>query len=218
MGQMATGIAHELNQPLAAATNYLSAAKRIIAGSGDTAKTADYVDKASDQVKRAAEIIQRIRHFARKGEPDRRAERLSKLLEEASGVALIGAKERGVKVTTHIASDLPDVLVDRVQIQQVIVNLIRNAIDAMESSSVRELTLEANPYAERVIVRVTDTGRGIAPDVAQRLFEPFVTTKKQGMGVGLAICQSIIRGHGGEIWAEPNPEGGASFLFTLPQA
>ena len=143
---------------------------------------------------------------------------IGKVLEEASALALIGAKERGIKVVTHIPSDLPEIAIDRIQIQQVIVNLIRNAIEAMESSSVRELTVDATPFARGVVVSISDTGPGIAPEVAQRLFQPFVTTKPRGMGVGLNICESIIRAHGGEIWAEPNQPSGTSFRFTLPES
>jgi two-component system sensor kinase FixL len=222
MGQMASALAHEINQPLAAASNYLQAAKRLGARR-DPAQGPlmdEALDKATAQVERASQILRRLRTFIRKGEPELASEDVTKLIEEGSAIALVGARERGVTVRLQAAARLPAVLVDKIQIQQVIVNLLRNAVEAMEQGPRRELTLEAALTAEDgpVIVRVVDTGPGLAPDVAERLFQPFVTTKPQGMGVGLSICRSIIEGHGGTLRAEPNPGGGTIFSFTLPSA
>jgi two-component system sensor kinase FixL len=161
-----------------------------------------------------------LRTFIKKGETEFAAEDIAKLIEEGSAIALVGARERGVKVRVQAAAQLPEVLVDKIQIQQVIVNLMRNAIEAMEQSPRRELTVTAGPAADAryIVVRIVDTGPGLAPAVAERLFQPFVTTKAQGMGVGLSICRSIVAGHGGELIARPNPEGGTIFSFTLPRA
>jgi two-component system, LuxR family, sensor kinase FixL len=142
-----------------------------------------------------------------------------KLVEEASALALIGAKEHGVAVRFRTAPGLPNVLIDKIQIQQVLVNLVRNAVEAMAASSRRELTIETAPADTKMIhIGVIDTGPGIAQEIADRLFQPFVTTKTQGMGVGLSICRSIVEAHGGRLWTEPNPEGGTIFRFTLPTA
>ena len=222
MGQMASALAHEINQPLAAASNYLQAAKRLGARRDpeQAGMIDEALDKAAGQVERASQILRRLRTFIRKGEPELASEDVTKLIEEGSAIALVGARERGVTVRLQAAARLPAVLVDKIQIQQVIVNLMRNAVEAMEQSRRRELTLEAALTAEggAVIVRIVDTGPGLAPDVANRLFQPFVTTKPQGMGVGLSICRSIVEGHGGTLLAEANPGGGTVFSFTLPLA
>jgi len=219
MGQMASALAHELNQPRTAATNYLEAAQLLFAGGSSAAieRSARVVDNALGQVGRATQIIRRLREFVRKGETQQRAESIGKIIEEAAALALIGAKERGVKVQLQSAPQLPDVLIDKVQIQQVVVNLMRNAIEAMELSHRRELTISAAMNEDgTVVISIVDTGPGIAPEVAARLFQPFVTTKAQGMGVGLSICRSIVEAHNGKLWAEPNPDGGTVFRFTVP--
>ena len=222
MGQMASALAHEINQPLAAALNYLNAARRLQGRreDDDLARLGEAIDRAAAQVARAAEILSRLRGFIRKGGPQQQAEDIGTLIEEASAIALVGARERGVSVHLRAGSGLPAVFVDKIQIQQVVVNLVRNAVEAMEGSPRRELTVEAVPStaASRVVVRVVDTGPGLDPEVAARLFQPFVTTKEQGMGVGLSICRSIIEGHGGELVASPNPSGGTIFSFDLPVA
>jgi two-component system sensor kinase FixL len=218
LGEMASALAHELNQPLSAIANYLQ-------GSGDLLKRdpvpADKLglalQKATDQALRAGEIIRRLRDFVARGETERHAESLPKLIEEASALALVGAKEHGVSVRYDMDPSVDLVLADRVQVQQVVLNLIRNAIDAMEESSLRQLTIavERSSPGEAEIF-VSDTGPGISPDVADQLFQPFVTTKRTGMGVGLSISRTIVEAHGGRIRAESNPTGGATFRFTLP--
>lgn len=220
MGQMASALAHEINQPLAAASNYLQAARRLHARHDKEGEERldEALGLAASQIERASQIVRRLRTFIKKGEPELQAEDVAKLIEEGSAIALVGARERGVTVRLHAAAQLPPVLVDKIQIQQVIVNLMRNAVEAMEQSPRRELTLEAALAADgrQVVVRVIDTGPGLAPEVAGRLFQAFVTTKQQGMGVGLSICRSIVEGHGGTLTAERNPEGGTVFSFTLP--
>src|SRR5664279_3642352 len=208
---MASALAHELNQPLAAISNYMKGSRRLLAGSHDpnTAKIENAMDRAAEQALRAGEIIRRLRDFVSRGESERRVESLPKLVEEASALALVGAKEHGVRVRFLFdpAADL--VLADRVQIQQVLLNLMRNAVEAMAHSPRRELTLATLPQPDGVVeVAVADTGPGIAEEITQQLFQPFVTTKRQGMGVGLSISRTIIDAHGGRIWAEPNVGGG----------
>jgi two-component system sensor kinase FixL len=137
------------------------------------------------------------------------------LIEEASALALVGAKEHGVRVRFNFDPSADLVLADKVQIQQVLLNLMRNAIEAMEGGNRRELTVSTARAGEMAEITVTDTGTGIAEEVASQLFQPFVTSKPQGMGVGLSISRTIVEAHGGQIAAEPNPEGGTIFRFTL---
>ncbi len=219
MGQMASALAHEVNQPLTAATNYLEVVRRLLArGETDAAERAGGIlENAAAQVVRATQIIRRLRDFVRKGESERRVEPVGKMIEEAAALALIGVRDSGVKVRLNIAPHLADASVDKIQVQQVIVNLVRNAVEAMVQCERRELTVSAAPGGDGAIeVAVVDTGPGIAPEIAERLFQPFVTTKPQGMGVGLSICRSIVEAHGGELRAEPNPGGGTIFRFSLP--
>jgi two-component system, LuxR family, sensor kinase FixL len=182
MGQMAEGLAHELNQPLTAATNYLEAGRRLIAR-GAAERVAAVIDNAAAQVARTTEIIRRLRDFVGKGESNRRAEAIGQLIGEASALALIGAGDKGIAVQLRIALQLPEVAVDKIQIQQVLVNLIRNAVEAMEQSGRRDLAISAAPGSDGgVDIAIADTGPGIAPQIAARLFEPFVTTKAKGVG------------------------------------
>jgi two-component system sensor kinase FixL len=219
MGQMSSGLAHELNQPLTAAANYLQALRRLIAR-GDEASLAradGAAESAVGQVSRAGEIIRRLREFVKKSEPERREANILALIEEAIGLALIGAREQGVAVRFQTALQLPPAHVDKVQVQQVLVNLIRNAVEAMQASERRDITIETTLDGDGLIrIGIIDTGPGIAPEIMDRLFQPFVTTKPQGMGVGLSLCRAIIEAHGGRLWAEPNPDGGAIFRFTVP--
>ena len=216
MGQLVSNLAHEVNQPLAAIMNYLQVGREIV-GADDAAKpVANILEKVEVQAKRAADIIKRVRAFIDRREVERRRENLSTLIEEALALGVVGSAGRGTRVRLDVAAALPDVNVDRVQIQQVLVNLLRNAVDAMERSARRELSRFRPRGDDTVHVSVADTGPGIAPEVADRLFAAFVTTKAEGMGVGLSICKAIIESHGGRIWHEANPQGGATFHFTLP--
>jgi two-component system sensor kinase FixL len=174
------------------------------------------IDKAADQALRAGQIIRRLRDFVARGEIEFRVESISKLVEEASALALVGVRERGVRVAYRYDSAVDSVLAGKVPIQQVLVNLMRNALDAMEASTRKELTISTGlGEAGMIVVSIADTGAGIDPDIAPQLFRPFVTSKSTGMGVGLSISQTIVDAHGGRIWVEPNPGGGTIFRFTL---
>ena len=218
MGEMATTLAHELNQPLSAIANYMKGLRRLLETSSDAraGTMQEALDKAAEQAIRAGEIIRRLRDFVARGESERLVESLSKLIEEASALALVGAKEQGIRVRFDLDPGAELVLADKVQIQQVLLNLMRNAMEAMGETERRELVLAtACTGDDMVTVRVSDTGPGIADEISRQLFQPFFTTKRHGMGVGLSISRTIIEGHGGQIGVEPTPGGGATFRFTL---
>jgi two-component system sensor kinase FixL len=219
MGQIASGLAHEVNQPLAAIMNYLQVGRQIAGDNpeGDIQAIAGIIEKAEAQTSRAAEIVKRLRTFIDRREVERRRENLVSLVEEAMALGLVGQAGRGTRIRLELPNGLPNVNVDRVQIQQVIVNLLRNASDAMENATRKDLTISAHaPDADFVRVAVSDTGPGIDPQIVEKLFSAFVTTKEEGMGVGLSICKAIVENHGGRIWFEANPSGGTTFQFTLP--
>ena len=221
MGEMASALAHELNQPLAAISNYMKGSRRLLADSSDPnrAKIENALDRAAEQALRAGQIIRRLRDFVARGESEKRVESLSKLIEEAGALGLTGAREQGVQLRFNLNPEHDLVLVDRVQIQQVLVNLFRNALEAMVHSPRRELIASNTVVADDAIqVTVSDTGHGFHDDVKPNLFQPFFTTKDTGMGVGLSISRSIIEAHGGQMSAESNDWGGATFRFTLPAA
>jgi PAS domain S-box len=217
MGEMAQALAHELNQPLTAITNYMKGSRRLLEDKTDEESVLirEAMENAAQQSMRAGQIIRRLRDFVARGEGERRVESLSKLVEEASALALVGAKEQKVRVRFKFDPSADLVLADKVQIQQVILNLIRNAIEAMTKLERRELTVSSQREGDMVGVSVADTGSGISEEVVAHLFQPFITSKTQGMGVGLSISRTIIEAHGGQITAEANPGGGTIFRFTL---
>jgi two-component system, LuxR family, sensor kinase FixL len=175
--------------------------------------------RAVAQAERAGEVIRNLRQFVAKGEIERRAQSLNTLVEEALALALVGARQSGVRVTLDLDRRLPPVLVDGVQIQQVVLNLVRNAVEAMEAVERRELSITTRAMAAEKLaeIAVADSGPGIAPEIADRLFQPFVTTKATGMGLGLSICREIIEAHQGRLSVEVAPSGGTVFRLTLPQ-
>jgi two-component system, LuxR family, sensor kinase FixL len=221
MGEMASTLAHEINQPLSAISNYLQGCNRLLetVDHPNAPKIRDALAETTKQTLRAGHIIRQLREFVARGETEKRPENISKLVEEASALALVGAKEEGVKTVFRFASHTDAVLVEKVQIQQVLLNLMRNAIEAMHGCERKELLVAtAGAEGDMVEVSVVDTGSGLSEEIAGRLFQPFVTTKPAGMGVGLSISKRIIEAHGGEMWAESNPGGGTVFRFTLQSA
>jgi two-component system sensor kinase FixL len=219
MGQMASTMAHELNQPLTAVTNYLEAGRHLLSrGAAEPGRVADLMEKAVAQAQRAGEVIRQLRQFVSKGETERRTLNLNRLVEEALALGLVGARQSGVRVLLELDHDLPSVAVDPMQIQQVVLNLVRNAIEAMDEVDRRELTIATRAIDGKIETSVADTGPGIAAELADRLFQPFVTTKKTGMGLGLSICREIVEAHHGHLTAASRPSGGMVFRLTLPKA
>jgi two-component system sensor kinase FixL len=218
MGTLATSIAHELNQPLTAIANYVETASDML--SDPSAETIGVIREALDECAkeavRAGQIVRRLRDYISRGETERQVVSLARLVTEASALAFVSTGSQSLEVTVKIGED-DLVLVDRVQIQQVLLNLIRNAMEAMQDLRHGRLTISAiRREAGFIEVIVSDSGPGLAPEVAARLFEPFVSTKATGMGVGLSISRTIVEAHEGRIWADASPYGGTSFHFSLP--
>ncbi|WP_327752337.1 PAS domain S-box protein (plasmid) [Sphingobium sp. SJ10-10] len=222
MGTLASALAHELNQPLTAIANYLEAGRDMLDAEGpvDRELLREAMAESANQALRAGEIIRSLREFIKRGETLRQPEPLRVLLAEGAALAFIGVDSRGLDMDISVDPRVDKVLVNRVQLQQVIINLTKNAVEAMADSPARILRLSAIPApsptdAGRVEVIVADSGPGLAPEMSRTLFTPFTTTKASGMGVGLSISQTIIEGHGGRIWAAPSQWGGTAFHFTL---
>lgn len=220
MGTLATSIAHELNQPLTAIANYVETARDLLADpDAETLEMVrDALGECGAQSVRAGQIVRRLRDFISRGETERQVESLARVVNEAIALALVDAGERATEIELRLDPRADSVLIDRIQIQQVILNLVRNAIEAMAGSRVRQLRLSSIRDNDLVKVTVADSGPGLAGDVSAQLFQPFVSTKTAGMGLGLSICHTIVTGHGGRIWAEPSPLGGTAFHFTLIHA
>lgn len=217
MGDMAASIAHEINQPLAAIAMYLAGSKALLEKDSYPGPVIQSLAMAKDQCLRAGEIIRRVRHFVSGDSDEKQAESISFLINEACALALIDPNENNVVVTIkHCDTDII-VMAHRVQIEQVVVNLIRNATDAMTDVSSPTLLITSAYLGDMTLVSVSDNGPGISGDIVDCLFQPFVSTKgAKGMGVGLSLCRTIIESHGGKIWVEPNGGQGATFRFTLP--
>ena len=220
MGTLASSLAHELNQPLTAVASYCESARDLLMTEPDAetlSMVREAMNEAAKQAIRAGQIVRRLRDFMSNGETDRRVESLQRLINEANALALVGSREHGIDVQVALDPEVDLVFVDRIQVQQVLVNLIRNAIDAMVESPMRCLAIRTaratDGYAE---VTVEDTGSGISEMIAPQLFQPFVTSKQSGMGIGLSICRTIVEAHGGHIGFEPGRNGGTAFHFTLP--
>lgn len=220
MGEMASSLAHELNQPLSAIANYCM-------GSVNRLKSGDYrredilaaMEKASAQAERAGKIIRRTREFVKKSEPVRAPAALAEIVEEAIGFAEIEARKAAVAIQVSIPPDLPPVFADRIMIEQVVLNLVKNGIESMQQTppEARALNLAARLDGEGMVeVAVADRGCGMTDGQVERLYTPFFTTKAEGMGMGLNICRSIVEFHDGRLWVQPNPGGGSVFRFTLP--
>ena len=222
MGEMAAGLAHEINQPLAAIATYAQAGQRFVRSPNrDDADVLEALEQINAQALRAGEVIRRLRNFVKNREVKREPVDCNRLLDELRTLAETDARLHNVRLRIDAEPSLPTVYADPIQLQQVVLNLVRNAIDAMSETpeTQREVLLSTRQLPEGEIeVMVADHGSGLAPEAAEHLFNPFFTTKSGGTGLGLAISRSIVRAHGGRLWHTPNEGTGARFHFTLPAA
>ena len=221
MGTMASTLAHELNQPITAIANYAQALRDLMnePRPDDLPMVQEALEDTAKEALRAGNIVRRLRDFVARGDVEKSIEKLPELINEAAVLGLLGAREKGVETYFDIDPYASPVLADKVQIQQVLINLIRNAVEAMGESEVRKLTIVSRADQSGFVrVTVSDTGPGVAPDMVEQLFTAFVSTKAEGMGLGLSICRTIVEGNGGRIWMEPRPGGGTEFHFTLARA
>ncbi|MBS1240101.1 MAG: histidine kinase, partial [Proteobacteria bacterium] len=221
MGTLATSIAHELNQPLTAVTNYAQAARELLADptAENLALVREALEETAHEALRAGQIVHRLRDFVSRGETSHEIASLQRLVQETTALALLDVSVRNTDFVSRLDPACDAVLVDSIQVQQVLLNLMRNALDAMAEMPVRRLAVSSAPGDGGMVrITVSDSGPGIDPDIAARLFQPFVSTKESGMGLGLSICHGIVTSHGGKIWAEPSELGGTSFQFTVMSA
>lgn len=224
MGSLASALAHELNQPLTAIASYAEGARSLLGEEGvpdreTVAMVREALADASEQALRAGQIVRRLREFISRGESERRVERLRRLVTEAAALALTGTGQSALDLDIRLDPTADHVLCDRIQIQQVLLNLIRNAVEAMQRSPRQQIEVRSRRARDGLVeVTVSDSGPGLAPEVSAVLFQPFNTSKEKGMGLGLSICRTIIEAHGGRIWAEPSDFGGTAFHFTLELA
>lgn len=219
LGEITSMVAHEVNQPLSASGTYLEVARELLASGAEGNRTRGLkaIDQAAAQIQRVGETVRRIRELARKKPLELEVEYINRIIEEANAIATVGSKARQIRTTFDLSPSSPQAKVDRIQIQQVIMNLVRNAIDAMTNHDRRELVLQSRVNeAGEVEISVMDSGPGVTEAGVTHLFTPFMSTKRDGTGLGLAICRNIVEAHGGKLWYEKSPLGGAAFSFTLP--
>jgi two-component system sensor kinase FixL len=217
LGKNVSSLIHEVNQPLAAISNYLAASLMHV-GTPDTERLKSILERSAEQASRASEIVRHLRDFITRRETEKRVEDVPAMLQDAVRLALTGISGHAPKIELQCTPSASSACFNRVQIEQVTFNLVRNAIEAMENSDRRALTIATSlNSASMVEVSVSDTGSGLSPDIRARLFEPFVTSKPSGLGIGLSICRVIVEAHGGQLQADNNPGGGTVFRFTLPQ-
>jgi PAS domain S-box-containing protein len=223
MNQMASGLAHELNQPLAAIANFAQACRYRISKSSIKDRNAilESIEQISVQADRAGQIIRRLRDFVRRADSSRSCENINDLVGDILSLLVTEARAHQIRLDSDLAADLPQVSVDRIQIEQVITNLVKNAMEASGdlAPALRCVTIRTEMNAEGMLdVSVTDTGKGIEVEELNQVFEPFYTTKQSGMGLGLSISRSIVEAHGGRLDAVRNAQTGMTFHFTLPIA
>ena len=214
MGEMASSLAHELNQPLTAIANYsMGAVAMVKSGNANMETLLPALEKAAAQAQRAGKIISRIRDFVKRSEPRRQAIQIQTVMDNAISLAEIHSRKRQVAISHKVPENLPDVFADPILIEQVLLNLLKNGLESMEHSAVETLVVAVTLHDNQIEVAVTDRGHGLSDP--ERLFEPFFSTKTEGLGMGLNICRTIIESHHGRLWAVSNPEGGTTFRFTL---
>jgi two-component system sensor kinase FixL len=221
MGTMASTLAHELNQPITAVANYVEGIRDLLSdlNPDDLPMIREALNDTASEAFRAGHIVRRLRDFVARGEVEKTIEPLPTLINEAAVLGLMGAREKGIEPQFDLDPYASPVLVDKVQIQQVLINLIRNAVEAMNDKAVRKLSVTSRADQPGFVrVTVADTGSGVAADIAPNLFTAFVSSKSEGMGLGLSICRTIVEANGGHIWMEPRTGGGTEFHFTLMQA
>ena len=220
MGELVAGIGHELNQPLYAIVNFSKACRNVLGAQGSLDRTSlrEWIEEIARAAGRAGAIVARLRDFTRRTELTLAPASLNKIVEESVRLLAFEARRLGVQVTCELPSPAPLVTVDRLQIQQVLVNLLSNAYEALDAPDVplRRVQIHVGTADGEVEVCVADNGHGLPPDGHVRIFDPFVTTKPAGLGMGLAISRTIVEAHGGRLWAGPSAAGGAAFHFTLP--
>ncbi|MDE0391304.1 MAG: PAS domain S-box protein [Rhodospirillales bacterium] len=218
LGEMGSALAHELNQPLSAIVGFVEASAALIDDSDSSVpeQAREYVNKAVAQSHRAADVIRRLCDLTHRGDTDRTIEDINTLVRDTCALAALGSAAAGIEVSLELSQDLPPVLIDSIQIQQVVLNLVRNSMDALSASETRTIVVATAQRGGVVEVEVRDTGPGLTPEVEPRLFEPFVSSKPDGIGIGLSICRTIVEGHGGEIAAEARTGGGMTFRFSVP--
>lgn len=215
MGEMASTLAHELNQPLTAIVNYNTAAMNLLkAGKTDNPMLITALEKSATQAERAGKIISRIRAFVKRSDPRRQTVSIERIVSNTLDLAEIDARKHGKQIESYIEPDLPDVYADPILIEQVLLNLIKNGLEAMIQNQETLVKVHIARVEKEVEVSVIDRGHGLKEP--ERLFEPFFSTKNEGLGMGLNICRTIIESHNGQLWAVPNPEGGTIFKFRLP--
>jgi PAS domain S-box-containing protein len=219
VGEMAAGLAHELNQPLAAITNYAKGcARRIVSSVGKPSQIVPALEEIAAQAMRAGDIIRRLRNLSRKGEVRREPVDVNEIVREVARFVDAEAHERAVDLQLDLAPQLPQVCADAIEMEQVILNLVRNGLEAVSGveAGARELLLRTTAADETLEIAISDTGEGLAADVAERMFDPFFSTKPGVLGMGLSISRSIVEAHGGRLWATPNLPRGTTFRLTLP--
>ncbi len=219
LGEMSAGIAHEINQPLAAMSTFADAGRRLLAKDPPDAERLNYaLQQIGEQARRAGKVVERIRALSRREETPRSPRQINEVIRELMELAELEARDSGTPIVLELADNLPLVDIDPVQIQQVLLNLVRNGLESMvrPSQISQGLQVISEQVEDEVRVAVVDHGTGVSEDQRERIFEPFHTSKPSGMGVGLSICRTIMRGHGGRLWCEENPAGGSRFVLALP--
>lgn len=221
MASLATSISHELNQPLTAMSNYAQSARDLLDNPDEEslAVIREALNESVSEAMHARDVVQRLRDYIARGEVQVQATSIHKMVQDAIALALVNGDGRGVDLSVDIDPACEQVLVEPLQIQQVLVNLLRNALEAMEHSSTKILKIASGPAPNGMVqISVSDSGPGIASDIADKLFHPFVSSRPTGMGLGLAICHTIVVYHDGKIWVQESDFGGTQFNFTVTQA